>query len=259
MKYMSNKDLAIQATAIPEPNSGFLALRDFSLADAIAEELSGLDGGFERIKIPGAGGTVYELPGEEAGESDAAKEFSAVILYHHPMFAYYRDKYTGGNTPPDCLSYDGVTGSGFPGGDCAVCPCNQFGTGENGAKACKNKRRLYLLREGEIFPLLLTLPNGSLKEFGRYVKRLLSRGRKSNAVLTRFSLTKATNAGGLVYSQAQFATERVLEPEEAELLRALSEQVKAHSQLVGFTEASAEENSFIDPETGEITPPLARA
>lgn len=248
---MSTKEIATI-----ENQSGFLALRDFNLDDALADELTGLEGGFERIKIPSAGSTVYEVPGEEPGDTDAVKEFSAVILYHHPLFSYYREKYTGGNMPPDCLSYDGVTGAGDPGGACAVCPNNQFGSGESGGKACKNKRNIFVLREGEIFPLLLTLPNGSLKEFGRYIKRLLSRGRKSNAVVTRFALTKATNAGGIVFSQATFAMERVLSPDEAELIRALSEQVKERSRLVVFTEDPSADNPFIDPETGEIIEPL---
>jgi hypothetical protein len=242
--------------ATVESKGGFLALRDFNLGDALAEELSGLDGGFERIRIPSAGSTVYELPGEDAGDADPVKEFAAVILYHHPLYSYYREKYTGGNMPPDCLSYDGVTGTGDPGGACAPCPNNQFGSGENSGKACKNKRNIFVLREGEIFPLLLTLPNGSLKEFGRYIKRLLSRGRKSNTVVTRFALTKATNAGGLVFSQATFAMERVLTPEETELILALSEQVKAHSRLVSFAEDHAADEPVIDPETGEIMEPL---
>ena len=74
------------------------------------------DMSFERIKIPSAGSTVFEVPGENPGEPDTVKEFSAVILYHHPLYAYYKTKYTGGNQPPDCGSFDGITGEGDPGG-----------------------------------------------------------------------------------------------------------------------------------------------
>jgi hypothetical protein len=163
--------------ALEVQKSGYLQLADFNMNEAMAEELDGLDGGFERIKIPSAGSTVFEVPGENPNEPDAVKEFSAVILYHHPLFAYYKDKYTGGSNPPDCGSFDGVIGEGDPGGNCAKCPYNQFGSGENGSKACKNRRRIYVLREGEIFPLLLSLPTGSLKEFSRYIKRLPGSGR----------------------------------------------------------------------------------
>jgi len=239
---------------------GFSELANMDMTKVMAEELDGLDAGFERIKIPSAGSTVFEVPGEDPTEPEAIKEFSAVILYHHPLFAYYKSKYTGGNNPPDCGSYDGVFGQGDPGGNCKTCPNNQFGTGENGSKACKNRRRIYVLREGEIFPLLLSLPTGSLKELTRYLKRLLSKGRKSNSVVTRFSLKKATNSGGLAYSQAQFTVDRVLTPEEHTLIEKMTEQVKAYSQQVAFdydtaTEAGVEDIS-VDPETGEIIEPL---
>lgn len=157
--------------------SGFLALADFNMNAAMAEELDGLEGSFDRVKIPAGGTIMFELPGDEADEPETVKEFSAVILHHHPVLQYYKEKYTGGSNPPDCGSLDGVTGEGDPGGVCAKCPLAQFGSGENGGKACKNRRRLFLLREGEIFPLLLSLPTGSLKEYSRYIKRLLSRTR----------------------------------------------------------------------------------
>ena len=138
-------------TSLTKQDNGFLRLADFNMAGMMAEELDGLDMSFERIKIPSAGSTVFEVPGENPGEPDTVKEFSAVILYHHPLHAYYKTKYTGGNQPPDCGSFDGITGEGDPGGNCSTCPLNRFGTGENGSKACKNRRRIYVLREGEIF------------------------------------------------------------------------------------------------------------
>lgn len=233
-------------------NKGFLQLAEFNMSVAIAEELDGLDSGFERIKIPSAGSTVFEVPGEDPCEPDAAKEFSAVILYHHPIYAYYQSKYSGGNSPPDCGSFDGITGVGNPGGSCAKCPYNQFGTGENGSKACKNRRRIYVLREGEIFPLLLSLPTGSLKEFSRYIKRLLSKGKKSNAVVTRFSLKKATNSSGIAYSQAQFAIDRDLANEEYALISKLSEQVKSYSHRMGYDVEVREAEISVDLETGEV-------
>lgn len=252
---MANK----QETALTAQDKGFALLKNINMSHMMAEELDGLDAGFERIKIPSAGSTVFEVPGDD-GEPDTVKEFSAVILWHHPVLAYYRSKYTGGSNPPDCGSFDGVNGVGNPGGRCKTCPLNQFGTSENGSKACKNRRRIYVLREGEIFPLLLSLPTGSLKEFTRYLKRLLSKGKKSNSVVTRFSLKKATNNSGLAYSQAQFTIDRALSPEEYALIDKLTEQVKAYSQSVSFDFDSpvvVEDTELtIDPETGEVIRPL---
>jgi hypothetical protein len=237
-------------------NAGFLALKDFDIASVLSEELEGLNASFERIKIPSVGTTVFEIPGDDPNEPETVKEFSAVILYHHPLNAYYKDAYTGGSNPPDCGSMNGVTGEGTPGGSCKNCPYNQFGSGENGSKACKNRRRIYLLREGEIFPMILSLPTGSLKDFSRYLMRQLSKGNKSNSIVTRFALKKATSGSGITYSQAQFSFDRKLSPEEYALVSALSDEVKALSQNVGYdTQESAPVN--VDPETGEIIEPLA--
>lgn len=237
--------------------TGFANLAEFNMNEVLAEELEGLDSGFERIKIPSAGSTVFEVPSDDPSEPDAVKEFSAVILYHHPLYAFYESKYTGGNQPPDCGSYDGITGTGTPAGDCSTCPNNQFGSGENGSKACKNRRRIYVLREGEIFPMILSLPTGSLKEYSRYIKRLLSKGKKSNSVVTKFSLKKVNNSSGIAYSQAQFAVDRVLTQEELSLISNLSLQVKAYSKNIGFDADHAEEEApMIDMETGEVIEPL---
>ena len=47
-------------------NTGFLALADFNMNEGMAEELDGLEGGFDRVKIPAGGATMFELPGDEA-------------------------------------------------------------------------------------------------------------------------------------------------------------------------------------------------
>lgn len=240
---------------IVEANA-FTSLMEFNLSETMSDELFGLDGGFERIKIPSAGSTIFEVPGDDPNEPDTVKEFSAVILHHHPIHAFYKDKYTGGSNPPDCGSYDGISGDGSPGGRCSSCPYNQFGSGENGSKACKNRRRIYVLREGEIFPLLLSLPTGSLKEFSKYIKRLLSKGRKSNSVVTRFTLKKAVNSTGIAYSQAQFSIDRSLTSDEYLIISTLSEQVKQYSGNIGFDDPDKDDSYSIDAETGEIIEPL---
>ena len=157
--------------------------------------------------------------------------------------------------PIGCGSFDGVTGRGNPGGLCRNCPYNEFGSGENGAKACKNRRRLYLLREGDVFPVILSLPTGSLKGFTRYLMRILPKYKSSNAVVTRFTLKKATSGTGVIYSQAQFSVVRALTLEERTLIAAMTEQVKAVSMNVGY-DAEDTIPPRVDPDTGEIIEPL---
>lgn len=207
-----------------------------NLSALFAEELDGLTPSFDRIKIPAGGGVSYEVPGDDPESPDTVKEFRAVILYHHPINSYYEEKYTGGNNPPDCASSDGHIGIDAQTGevkDCADCPYFKFGSAEDGAgKACKQKRRIYLLREGESLPTLLSLPTGSLGEFSKYIMRLLSKNKKSNTVVTKFSLKKAQNSGGINYSQAVFAMDRPLTDEELVNIAAMSEQVKAFAKKV---------------------------
>ena len=238
---MSNNELTIK-------NQGFMGLADFNISEGFSEELAGLDSGFDRIKIPAGGGTMFELPGENADETNAVKEFSAVILYHHPMYTFYSSKYNGSNNPPDCVSIDGATGIGMPGGMCINCTNNKFGSGENGSKVCKNKHQMYLLRENEIFPVILSLPTSSNKEFSRYIKRLLSTGKKSSDVVTKFSLKKAVNKTGISYSQVQFAMERALTPDENELVNKMAGQVKLYAK--GNETTPVPDN--IDKNTGEV-------
>ena len=226
-------------------NQSYMNLANGGINGDFLEELSGLDNEFERIKIPAGGGVMFESPSGNPDEPDMIKEFSAVILYHHPMYIFYSSKFNGSNNPPDCLSIDGITGVGIPGGKCINCPKNKFGSGENGSKACKNKHQMYLLRENEIFPMVLSLPTSSNREFSRYIKRLLSRGKKSDSVVTKFFLKKAVNKTGISYSQVQFSVARGLGTKEIELIKNYSEQVKSYAQ-------SKDNFQKVDMTTGEI-------
>ena len=73
-------------------------------------------------------------------------------------------------------------------------------------------------------------------------------------------MKKATNNGGVVYSQAQFTIDRPLSPEEYALIDKLSEQVKAFSGNVAFeyenTDYPANIDIQVDEETGEVIEPL---
>ena len=140
-----------------------------------------------------------------------------------------------------------MVGNGAPGGICDRCVCNQFGSGENGSKACKERRRLYLLSEGEVFPKILSLPTGSLKEFARYLMHCLPIYGRSSAVITRFSLTKAANKGGIAFSKAQFRMERPLTETELAAIAPLIEQVKIISKEIIIDEPMDDVPSGMTP------------
>ena len=240
--------------ALIEQNSGFLKLADPELAQIMAEELNGLDITFDRVKMPSSGSTTFLTPGKD-GEPESVKEFSGVILHHHALFSYYSTKYTGGNNPPECGSYDGVTGQGVPGGKCATCKYNQFGSGENDGKACKNRRRLYILRERELFPIILNVPPTSVRPFTDYLKQIVTIGKRAAKVVTEFSIQ--TSNGGKTYPLVQFKEGRDLTPRELAVITPLSAQIKARSLQVAIDDDqlvdAGEDNPYIDPETGEVT------
>lgn len=201
-----------------------------ALNEAMSGECQGLEFSFDRVTLPTGGGTMFQIPNPESEEPIDVKELKGVIVYNLPAYSYYKDKFNGQNNPPECYSIDGEHGVGNPGGNCKECPFNVFGSGENNSKACKNKRMLYILVEGEMFPLVLYLPTGSIKSFTNYVKGNLSRGRRMSQIVTKITLKKVQNSTGIAYSQAVFTYERDLTNEEKTSLTGLIEFVKHYSQ-----------------------------
>lgn len=201
------------------------------IGQAMAEEMDGLPLNFPRVKIPSGGGLAFEVPGDDPENPDAEKEIVGIIVDHHPVNAFWRDKYAGGNTPPDCASMDNKVGVDLDGTrkPCNSCPWNAWGSDEDGrGKACKNMHRVYILREGEALPLLLTLPPTSLKNLSDYLGlRIVSRGLRSYGVVTKICLKKAQNAGGISYSQAVFVLAGKLAPEQVKAMAEYSQGIKA--------------------------------
>lgn len=221
------------------PQTSFaLAPMDNSLLDMIREELDGLGSiPFDFVKIPSGGGVAFEVPGDDPDNPDVVKELTGVIVEHHPMNSYWADAYSGGNAAPDCASMDGKTGIVAATGeciDCSMCKFNQFGSDTDGrGKACKNLHRIYILREGEVLPVIFNVPPTSLRPFKDYLaKRLLLKGKRANQVVTRITLKKAQNAGGISYSQAVFSKAADLTPEQMELLQPTIKAVREMARQV---------------------------
>ncbi len=88
-----------------------------------------------------------------------------IIIAVRPTRAYWQTAYQRGQSgsPPDCASDTGQWGSGNPGGECAYCPLNQFGSDPRGrGKACREYRELFVMDQEDIFPKLLRVPRTSL-------------------------------------------------------------------------------------------------
>lgn len=226
-------------------------VKDFNLqtfeadiAEAIAEEMDGLGTiPFDRVKIPSGGGLAFELPGPDEDHPISATELKGVILYHHPINAYWKAAYDGTNDKPDCSSLDGHQGVNRDTGlicDCATCPMNQFGSDGEG-KACKNTHRVYILTEGNPVPIILTLPPTSLSPLRDYIgKRVLLKGKRSYEVVTKITLKKDKSSGGITYSKAVFELLGLVPNDQLESITKMTEMVKATYKNVDADNADYE-------------------
>lgn len=230
-----------------------LAPVDAELAATLQEEMQGLGTiSFDTVKIPSGGGLAFEIAGDDPDNPDVVKELVGVIVAHVPTNVYFASEYDGANDLPDCASADGVYGYDRETGEvckCADCPRNRFGSGKNGGKACQNRHELYILRSGEPLPIKLTLPATSLKNFKEYLfKRVLMRGKKPCEVITKVTLKKCQNSGGISYSQAVFALADVLTPQQSAQVQGAAELVKsvlaARKEAPMMTEIADEDSPF---------------
>lgn len=223
-----------------------LATLTGDLADMVAEEMDGLGTiPFDRVKVPSGGQTAFEVPGETEDDTQVVKAIRGVILYHHPVNAYWANPFGGaGDSAPDCSAIDGHQGVTADGEvrSCDTCRYNQFGTGAGGrGKACKNSHRVYILPEGSPIPMILNLPPTSLKTLRNYIgKSLLVKGLKSYEVITEISLKKIPANGTVpAYSQAVFTLKGKVPEDGAAAVAGMREMVKGIANNVGVTEDTA--------------------
>lgn len=211
---------------------------DFTSED-LADDMEGLRLSFTRIKIPGGGHLQFEIPSGNPDVPDYAPYLEGVILYSHNSNAYWPEgsEYDD-DQPPLCQSFDGKVGYGEPGGTCADCVLNQFGSdGNNKGKACKNMRMLYLLRSGEYMPLLISLPPTSIKPFKEFLNRaFVYRRRATYGSLVQISLKKENN-GSNDYSVATFRLVRDFQGEELSQIRAYANGFKEQIKLINIQRA----------------------
>lgn len=239
-----------------------IEVMSFSKKDAEANakypHMDGLQLTMQRVKIPGGGNLQFEIRGDDPDNPDYERKLVGVILYHHLANAYWPEgsEYDD-NVPPFCQSFDGKQGYGEPGGVCAACAFNQFGSTANGSgKACKNMRQVYLLRSGEYLPLQLSLPPTSLRPFNDFMNlAFVARRRPSYSAIVEIGLKRA-ESGGYTYSVATFRKVREL---EGEGLAAVKSYAANFKEQVKSLLAQRVENYKSDVESLTGTAPLELA
>lgn len=215
---------------------------DFT-AEELAEDMDGLSMSFTRIKIPSGGGKIFEIPTDDPDNPDSATTLEGIILHHHAHCAYWPESNDDEDNKPLCSSLDGKVGIGEPGGVCATCQLNTFGTASKGAgKACKNMRVIYLLRSGEYLPVQINLPPTSIKPFKEfYTKAFALRRRAPYGSIVRIGL-KQENNGKEDYSVATFRRVADFSGEKLQQVKAYAANFKDQLKLImGQREKAAEE------------------
>ena len=223
------------------------------IAQMLTEELDGMGQvPFDAVKIPSGGGLSFELSGDDPDNPETAQTLTGVIVHHHPVNVYWEHDFDGAGGLPDCSSPDGKHGLNAKTGevlDCASCPYNQFGSGKGNSKACKNTHRVYLLRENEPLPILLTLPPTSLRAFKDYLaKRLIMKGKRSTDVLTSIKLKREKNADGIAYSACVFTKAGDLTPDQIAAVKPVAAWVKGISSWVPVEQkpAGSDSDGFVE-------------
>ena len=231
-----------QSTAMMERTPFLLpdvaANNDGFTKEELAQDIEGLQLGFQLVKIPSGGQLQFELTGEDPDNPAYARYLEGIILYSHNANAYWAGgKNDSENTPPDCQSMDGKIGYGCPGGLCADCAYNRFGSdtdpkGTGRGKACKNQRIIYLLRSGEVMPIQLSLSPTSLRPYSDFVNAaFVARRRGVCGSVVQIGLKKRSN-GKDDYSVATFKRLYDFTGEELAQVRAYANSFKEQIEMI---------------------------
>lgn len=226
-----------KATAVPRFIAFETSVEDIreTLTTNLGEDTIN-DRDLERIKIPAGGGPAWIAP--DISGDRIMNELPVIILMWSQIRTYWKlpMEESEGNMPPDCFSPDARRGFGSPGGDCLNCRFAQFGSDpKSDGQACKLVRQLFVLREENILPEIVSLPASSIKPSHLYFQRLAVRGVPCYGLISRIGLEKAKNPQGIVYSRATFTAGELLPRELAQRAKEYAAMLKSLRQAATAT------------------------
>lgn len=188
----------------------------------------------DRVGMPSGGGIAWMVP-DLNGEPESVNELVGVVLLHGDRRVYWKASFeeSGGGGPPDCSSMNGRTGIGYIKNDepspsnppktraCKACPMSQWGSGANAnneksnSQACSARKILYLIREGDILPLVIDLAPTSIGVFSKFMLRLTSRRVPCYGAIVGLKLRQEKSEGGIKYSVVAPRLISLLSPEDS--------------------------------------------
>lgn len=205
------------ALAVVEPSKYPALCPDSDIAEAMAANMEGetiQESDLRRVPTPAGGATRWVVPtvmGEQVEDElvgilvgyerrgvlwpTEEVSNSMPLLITRDLITAQRVGDDYGDIDPDELEKHRTDG----GYDWLSLPWNEWGSGKNGiGKRCKESRLLFLLREGEPFPLLVRAQPGSLKTVRPFITQLPIPHWRAVVSLT---LQVAESRGGPKYAQ----------------------------------------------------------
>lgn len=178
----------------------------------------------DRIKLPTGGSTSWEIPTLEGTES--AQEIVGVPIYWHDGRVLFDGEFTGESKPPLCGSNDGIRGEGEPGGLCSECPFSQWESDPKGGRgqACKSIRLLFIIRKGDMLPVVIPCPPTSIRPIKKYFLRLANNALPYYGAVTSFKLEKVKDT--FTYSRIVPTFVEKLEGEAFNFIKQYSEGLR---------------------------------
>ena len=253
---MTKKKSEIVVSGVEDASSYLILKTGITEIQELIEENLGDEGlaphELDRAGNPSGKSTKWSIPTID-GDEETVSEITGVILYNKFTRNRWLAAYGEGepNARPVCSSIDGRCGVGDPGGICKICPFAQFGSAKNNSQACKKTRLIFVLRESELLPLLVTITPGNLKSVKKYFRRLLSQQISQTEILSTLSLTAGKSKSGHDYAVAGISLAGKLDPQTAEKMKEYSDYLKPW-----LKEAQAEQADIAsDEEDDPIQPP----
>lgn len=188
-----------------------------------------------KCKNPSGGALQFEIS-RASGDPEYVRELVGIPLCIVPRRTLWADKSIGSKERPVCTSNDLITGIkrkdektgavdvppgilelAIPGGEegkCAGCYFNEFGTGIDGngkptdGKRCAESRVIYFLRVGDVLPIKLSIPSGSLGNFQTAIKQIPVR---VDRAVIKLWLTKEKSKTNIEFAGYNASLERKLD------------------------------------------------
>lgn len=223
--------------------SNYIALQEGgAIAEALAANMGEgaalRESDLTRVPIPTGGGTMWMIPG--LGGDEAAKTIEGVLVFQTVRGILWPKAEPEEGSLPALVSFDLKTARRVSDqlsdafldsiepariGDSdeynwADLPQCQWGSGKGGSgKAAKEQRVLYILRETDPLPLVVTIQPGSLKDWQKFILALTKAGVPFYRAVISLGLEKSTSGGGQPYSRVVPNLVGVLTPEQGAVIR----------------------------------------